>query len=292
MTKTGFLTALVLCLGIVIVVVATRDDEPPPPEPQTSQTDAEPLSEGAHEAVEPGATATGAAPDTGEAKSSVISDSTLQQLLARLQQQDETIAELRASLAQNQERLVTLEANVDIFEPYQFSASEYDEALNTLGLDFEADQKPGTLPEGWGRCGPKGPHEVVADDQHSYTGRWSTRMSNSDEDAPGFGGVMGKFPHKFIAGKRIRYSGYVRTEDVKGGAALWFRADGGSGAFNNMMMNKDDIVDGTNEWTQFSFDLDIPKETHNVNFGAFLKGSGTMWVDDLDVQILGDIDEQ
>ena len=229
---------------------------------------------------------------TGVAKDEALNEDLLEELRRleeRIAEQEVTIADLRTAAQVNEGRLGRLEENVEVFEPYAAAPGEFEAALDELELDFESNLEAGEMPEGWARCGPPGPHEVTADDSQSYTGRWSTRITNSDPEAEGFGGLLGRFPHKFVAGKRVRYSGYIRTEDVQGAASLWFRADGGGGAFNNMMLKPEDIVAGDNEWSQFSFELDIPEEVTNINFGAFLSGSGTMWVDDLDVEIVDEV---
>lgn len=283
---------IVLFVIAVIAMIALRlpfQEAPPPvgaPAPAREQLPLESAP------VEDPITADGPAEATS--RSEVVDTANtelLLQLQARLDRQDEKIAALQQALELSQERLHTLEGNVDIFEPHDLAPGEFEDVLSSLELSFETDQTAGEFPSGWGRCGPKGPHEVVADDQHSYSGRYSTRISNADAEAKGFGGVLSKLPHKYVAGKRIRYSGYLKTEGIQGAASLWFRADGGAGAFNNMMMKEEDIVSGTQDWTRFSFDLDIPQETHNINFGAFLSGSGTMWVDDLDVEILGPVQD-
>ena len=102
------------------------------------------------------------------------------------------------------------------------------------------------------------------------------------------GGALGTFPHEVAAGKRIRYSGYIKTQDVaRGNARLWWRADGPermSVAFDNM---RDRPVKGTTDWTRYVIELDLPANITNVNFGVGLDGSGTAWFDGLKVEING-----
>jgi C-terminal processing protease CtpA/Prc len=51
---------------------------------------------------------------------------------------------------------------------------------------------------------------------------------------------------------------------------------------------RDRNITGTNDWKKYEFTLKMdPKNTTQIVFGAFLVGKGTMWVDDLSIQIDG-----
>jgi erythromycin esterase-like protein len=103
----------------------------------------------------------------------------------------------------------------------------------------------------------------------------------------GFGVATGKFPVEAAKGKKIRYSGWIKTAGVtRGFAGLWWRADGDSGvlAFDNMQSRQ---INGDTEWKQYEIVLDIPAETININFGVILPGDGKAWFDDLKVETDG-----
>jgi erythromycin esterase-like protein len=103
-----------------------------------------------------------------------------------------------------------------------------------------------------------------------------------------FGVATGTFPAEAAAGKKVRYSGWIRTENVENGfAGLWWRADladGGIGAFNNMA---DRGPRGTTDWQRFSVGLDIPAGTNNINFGVIMPGTGRAWFDELTIEVDG-----
>jgi erythromycin esterase-like protein len=105
---------------------------------------------------------------------------------------------------------------------------------------------------------------------------------------PAFGLAVGSFPVEAAAGKRIRFSGYIRTEAIADGhAALWWRADGDAGrtlAFDNMQTR---APRGTTDWTRYEIDLAVPADVRNINFGVLMPGRGTAWFDDLAVEIDG-----
>ena len=104
-----------------------------------------------------------------------------------------------------------------------------------------------------------------------------------------FASATGLFPVSAAAGKRIHYSGYIKTDGVDDGfAGLWWRADGPAGtqplAFDNMQSRG---AKGTAGWKKFDLELAIPAETRNINFGVLLAGKGTAWFDGLAVEVDG-----
>ena len=104
---------------------------------------------------------------------------------------------------------------------------------------------------------------------------------------PTFGVATGSFPPSVAAGKRVRFSGYIRTEGItRGYAGLWWRADGKAGilVFDNMANRG---VTGTTDWTRHDIELTVPAEAVNINFGAILTGNGAAWFDDWSVEVDG-----
>ena len=103
----------------------------------------------------------------------------------------------------------------------------------------------------------------------------------------GFGVATGTFPVSAAAGKKITFSGSIKTDGVWNGyAGLWWRADGPNGvlAFDNMQRR---AATGTTDWKRYEIVLDIPRETVNINFGVLMPGKGTAWFDDLQIEIDG-----
>jgi erythromycin esterase-like protein len=102
-----------------------------------------------------------------------------------------------------------------------------------------------------------------------------------------FGTATGTFPLSAAAGKKLRYSGFIKTENVEGAAGLWWRVDGTDHktlAFNNMQQLH---ISGTTDWKEYSFELPVAPEARNINFGMLLSGGGTAWFDDLKVELDG-----
>ena len=103
----------------------------------------------------------------------------------------------------------------------------------------------------------------------------------------GFGVATGSFPVQAAIGHTVRYSGWIKSENVADGhAGLWWRIDGESGTlgFDNLRGRG---PEGTTPWAQYEIELEVPAEAININFGALLTGSGTAWFDGLEIELDG-----
>ncbi len=132
-----------------------------------------------------------------------------------------------------------------------------------------------------------GPDDPLAEDLERLRGLARSVSQGPMGGSAPFGAATGEFPARHAAGKRVRFSGWIRTADLTGRAALWWRADvagGQVGAFDNMM---DRAPTGTTAWREFAIELDVPAETVGINFGMILTGEGRAWFDDLRVEIDG-----
>jgi erythromycin esterase-like protein len=103
-----------------------------------------------------------------------------------------------------------------------------------------------------------------------------------------FGVATATFPIAVAAGKRVRYSGYLKTTGVtRGYAGLWWRVDGDPGvilAFDNM---QDRGPRGTTDWNRFQVELPVAAHARNINFGALHTGDGSAWFDGLTIELDG-----
>jgi erythromycin esterase-like protein len=102
-----------------------------------------------------------------------------------------------------------------------------------------------------------------------------------------FGNAVATLPLKDAVGKRVRFSGYIRTQGVTDGfAGLWFRVDGPTPgkalAFDNMQNRG---ATGDTEWTRYEIDLPVGADATNINYGMLLVGKGTAWFDDLAITL-------
>lgn len=144
-------------------------------------------------------------------------------------------------------------------------------------MDFEGGAKGDGFPNAW--AGGGSGYELSLDMQTFHQGNGSGRVRQVG-DGGRFGSLTNGTSALPYIGKRIRYSGFLRTE-AAGAAGLWMRVDSvKSGvvkpvAFDNMSRRS---VTGTTDWSEYSVVLDVPKDADSISFGFLLSGVGTVWV--------------
>jgi len=161
------------------------------------------------------------------------------------------------------------------------TATLTDSAALPQVLNFE-DQKEIGPPTGW-MATPEG--TVFNDNKVTHGGNWAARLERKEDSSGSFSSLHRAIALDF-AGKTLELRGFLRTTDVSGMAGLWMREDGEQAAlaFDNMANRP---VKGTTEWTEYSIQLPIHAEARKVFLGVLLVGSGTAWVDDLQLLVDG-----
>lgn len=117
------------------------------------------------------------------------------------------------------------------------------------------------------------------------SGKYSLHLKYLKGD--GFGVGTNSIEVDRVRGKKIRYSGWIKTKNLEGYAGLWWRVDGPNNevlAFNNM---RDSMVDGTRDWKHYSYELPVDKAATNINFGVLMGGEGEAWYDGLSIDTNG-----
>jgi beta-lactamase regulating signal transducer with metallopeptidase domain len=159
-----------------------------------------------------------------------------------------------------------------------------------------APQTPATpaltekAPPGWWRNGDRPEDYVVGiDPGQMHDGQPSAYVKSIVPTIPGFGGMMQMCHADKFIGKRLRYSAWMKTENVEdAGAHLWFRVDGAGNntglQFDNM---KEGYPKGTTGWQLYSVVLDVPAESTALAFGFFIGGTGKAWVSGVKIEEVG-----
>lgn len=152
-----------------------------------------------------------------------------------------------------------------------------------LNLDFEyADQNK---PRKWYLSGETYDLNVVTD--VSSCGEQAMRFYSGEATDQDFGVCTGSFPFLLASGKEMTLRGKIKTKDVTTHVGLWLRIDGPEGPlqFDNMMSRP---ISGTQDWTEYEIILPVDTIVKNINFGALMVGSGTAWVDCLEIFLDGE----
>jgi hypothetical protein len=148
------------------------------------------------------------------------------------------------------------------------------------------------LPEGWIKAGNKPDSYLMdMDDTLQREDHVVFTIKSIDGAEEGFGTLMQNMEPDPYLGKRVRMSGYVKTRDVETWAGLWFRVDNKEAgqflSFDNMHDGKPDrSLKGTTDWTKYEIVLDVSDQAVNLAYGAILVGSGQIWFDDIEFEVV------
>lgn len=140
-------------------------------------------------------------------------------------------------------------------------------------------------PLGW-RSNPQPGYTVHLDSLVVRSGRRALRLEGSGEFVP----VTQFLDAAPLRGKLIRFRAYLRTDlvDAHSAGQLWVRVDrpdGKRGFFDNM---DDRPVRGRSEWAAYEIVAEIEPDADRVLVGGFLRGTGRIWLDDANVEVLSD----
>lgn len=154
------------------------------------------------------------------------------------------------------------------------------EVHNKFNLDFENIENG--LPIGWNISSDSN-YKLSIDSLEVNSGKYSLLLE-SNRESSGFYVIRLELPNNY-AGKKITFSGYIKTENVTDGyAGLWMRIDPDI-AFDNMSKRG---IKASTDWKQYEITLNMnPLKTENIIIGCLLVGKGKIWIDNLCVKIDG-----
>lgn len=87
-------------------------------------------------------------------------------------------------------------------------------------------------------------------------------------------------------GMRVKFSAYVKSENLEKPAELWLTSFYGSmlAAYN---VPKPGFILGTTPWTKYEAIIDVPNEPNAIVFGFAMPGKGKIWLTDLEFSKVG-----
>jgi hypothetical protein len=150
-----------------------------------------------------------------------------------------------------------------------------------------AEPQTRDVPSGWFKAGMRPEdYDVGTDQAVKRSGSASAFIKSRSAAAAEFATLMQTFTAADYLGKRVRLSGYVKSDGVKNWAGLWMRVDGPERktlAFDNMQERP---IKGTQDWTECTIVLDVAAEATDISMGLLLAGEGAVWVDDLKIEVV------
>ena len=148
--------------------------------------------------------------------------------------------------------------------------------------------------EGWGYP-DDGSYQVTLDKETKVSGEASLHVKGVGSNRSYFSMFQG-FKADDYRGKRLRFSGQLKTKDIKDPAHpdetfargfLWLliHNDKGQQIIGDEMFDRS--LRGTNDWTPCEIVVDVPRDARKVTIGARMILEGEMWVDGLRLDVVG-----
>lgn len=153
-------------------------------------------------------------------------------------------------------------------------------AQKVENLSFETTKSNKAI--GWDNFGSS-VYKIGIDSTIAQKGKKSATISYSG-DSPDYQALSYSIPANY-QGKKIKLTGFIKTENVTDGyAGLWLRIDPRV-AFDNMNNRG---VTGTTDWKPYEITLNYDaSKAKTIVAGGLLVGKGKMWLDNLAVSIDG-----
>jgi erythromycin esterase len=135
------------------------------------------------------------------------------------------------------------------------------------------------------------PYEELVVASGAQSGQQSVRIRYTSDalwtPAAGYGGMYQILPVDGMAGKRLRLSGFIRTEGITTGyTGYWVLIYGETGIPTFVEMSSQG-VSGTLPWTRYSLEADVPAGASLAVIGFELPGNGTAWFDNITLEADG-----
>ena len=135
----------------------------------------------------------------------------------------------------------------------------------------------------WYKAGDKpGSYDIGKDEKVLYRDKPTNYLKYLSGDADGFGTIMRDVKPDEYLGRRVRLTGFIKSENIETSAGMWMRVDskltGRSLAFDNMQSRP---IRGTNDWTKYEIVLDIIQDASRIFYGVLIAGKGQVWFNEI-----------
>lgn len=170
---------------------------------------------------------------------------------------------------------------------YGLPPGQYRKVMGTMRKNKEESKMEEKI-KGWFISGSHPyNYEIGIDQKNVHQGKSSGYLKSKTVQATDeFATMMQQFKANEFRNKRVKLSGFVKTENVKQFSGLWMRVDSASEdslQFDNM---SDRPISGTNSSNRYSIVLDVPENSAIISFGILLTGKGEVWLDGLSFEVV------
>jgi len=158
-------------------------------------------------------------------------------------------------------------------------------------VDKKTQENSSTM--GWMKAGASpGDYLMGSDSTEKHSGNGSAFIRCINPKPDGFGTYMQMVKPGEFLGKKIKMTGWIKTDTLKSWAGMWCRIDGDDGImydFDNMQTTNRPIK-GTTDWTKYEITANVHPKSVAIAYGVLLDGVGTVRFDDVSFEIIGEAD--
>ena len=133
-------------------------------------------------------------------------------------------------------------------------------------------------------------YDAVLDRTIFHSGEASGLLRSTTLNPAASGALMQAAQADSYQGKKVRFSAYIKSQDVAGWAGLWLRAEDARGhvvAFQNAITGRsgdNEPIIGNVEWHKVNMVVEIPVLAAAIYYGVQLSGQGSVWIDDASIK--------
>jgi len=172
------------------------------------------------------------------------------------------------------------------FDPNKFKLNVLESAPKNLsfdGLGIKSTDSDNVVFQ-WSASGEKG-STIHLDKITTLNGKPSVRADCDKDNRDGFASIYQLFSPKDYIGKRIRFSGYIKADNVKDWSSLFMQVDSPERvlAFDAM---EERPIKGTRDWTKCEVVLDVPAQATKIKIGTLQAGGGISWVSNCSLDVV------
>jgi serine/threonine-protein kinase len=178
---------------------------------------------------------------------------------------------------------MTEENRSKLYRNNEHNQPEDDTAQVEGRLFYMQPSVPRKFPRHWGGGGGT----VKLDQFVPHGGRYSAMLERTDTapQSMNLGSLWQMIDAGRFAGRRIRLSGYLKTQeaDSAGLRIRISRSEGGQLKFAHVDSAR---LEGTSDWQEVQIVADIPEDESVLSIEVVLEGRGRLWADDLSLSIV------
>lgn len=150
-------------------------------------------------------------------------------------------------------------------------------------------------PEGWSWSShssseARNLYEMGVDEQVLYQGHRSLTLRGHGQNEASYAAAMQYVSSKGYRGKKVRFSGVLRTSGIDGWAGIWMRSDNGGHdlVIGDALPLAVGSIQALPQWTPVSVVLPVGPDDGVVTMGLALIGNGQAWLSDLKFEMVDD----